>query len=41
MELILAIHELTGDVTLQDMYMIANINRIILNLKFMNKLLKQ
>ena len=41
MELILAIRELTGDVTLQDMYMIADINRIILNLKFMNNLLDQ
>ena len=41
MPLILAIHELCGDVTLQDMQMIANINRIILNLKFMNELLKE
>ena len=41
MPLILAIRELCGDVTLQDMQMIADINRIILNLKFMNELLKE
>ena len=41
MALILAIRELCGDVTLQDMQMIADINRIILNLKFMNELLKE
>ena len=41
MPIILAIRELCGDVTLQDMQMIADINRIILNLKFMNELLKE
>ena len=41
MSLILAIRELCGDVTLQDMQMSADINRIILNLKFMNELLKE
>ena len=41
MPLILAIRKLCGDVTLQDMQMIADINRIILNLKFMNELLKE
>ena len=41
MPLILAIRELCGNVTLQDMQMIADINRIVLNLKFMNELLKE
>ena len=41
MPLILAILELCGNVTLQDMQMIADINRIVLNLKFMNELLKE
>lgn len=41
MPIILAIRELCGDVTLQDMQMIADINRIILYLKFMNELLKE
>ena len=40
MPLILAVRELCGDVTANDMQMIADINRIILNLAFMNRILK-
>ena len=41
MPLILAIRELCGDVTAQDMQMIADIHTIILNLKFMSEILKK
>ena len=41
MPLIQAIRELCGDVTTKDMQMIADINRIILNLQFMSALLTQ
>lgn len=40
MPLILAVRELCGEVTANDMQMIADINRIILNLAFMNRILK-
>ena len=41
MPLIQAIRELCGDITTKDMQMIADINRIILNLQFMSALLTQ
>jgi hypothetical protein len=41
MPLILAVRELCGEVTAQDMQMIAEINKIILNLKFMSEILKK
>ena len=41
MPLIKAIRELCGDITPEDMRMIADINRIILNLQFMSTLLTQ
>ena len=41
MPLIKAIRELCGNVTTKDMQMIADINRIILNLQFMSDLLKK
>ena len=41
MPLIKAIRELCGDITPEDMQMIADINRIILNLRFMSALLTQ
>lgn len=40
MPLILAVRELCGDVTANDMQMIADINKIILNIAFMNRILK-
>ena len=39
MPLILAIKEIQENISVEDMNMIADINRIILNLKFMNDLL--
>lgn len=41
MDLILALKEIIDDISVEDMRMIANINRIRLNLKFMNELLKE
>ena len=41
MPLILAIRELCGEVTLQDMKMISDINKIIMNLTFITDLLKK
>jgi hypothetical protein len=41
MPLIQAIRELCGEITTEDMQMIADINRIILNLQFMSGLLKK
>lgn len=41
MQLILAIRELCGEVTQQDMQMIADINRIMMNLKFMKDVLRE
>ena len=41
MDLILALKEILGDISVEDMNMIADINRIRLNLKFMNELLKE
>ena len=40
MHLILALKELNGNISVEDMHMIADINRIILNLQFMKKLLE-
>lgn len=41
MPLILAVRELCGEVTLQDMEMISDMNKIIMNLVFMADLLKK
>lgn len=41
MDLILALKKMLGDISIEDMRMIADINRIRLNLKFINKLLKE
>lgn len=41
MPLILAVRDLCGEITLKDMHMIADINKIILNAEFMTKLLKE
>ena len=41
MHLILALRELNGNISVEDMRMIADINRIILNLKFMSNLLNR
>lgn len=41
MPLILAVRDLCGEVTLEDMQMIADINKIILNAGFMAKLLEE
>ena len=36
-----AVREAVGEITVDDMHMIAYIHRIILNLEFMSKLLKE
>ena len=41
MDLIFALKEIIDDISVEDMRMIADINRIRLNLKFMNELLKE
>ena len=41
MDLILALKDMFGDISIEDMRMIADINKIRLNLKFMNNLLKE
>ena len=38
--LILALREIQEDISVEEMHMIADINRIILNLQFMKKLLE-
>ena len=40
MYLILALREIQEDISVEEMHMIADINRIILNLQFMKKLLE-
>ena len=41
MDLILALRELIGELSVEDMNMIADINKIRLNLKFMTELFKE
>lgn len=42
LELIVKVREIIGsDLTVEDMEMVASINRIVLNLKFMRNLLKK
>jgi len=41
MDLILALKEIIDDISVEDMRMIADINKIRLNLKFMTELLKE
>lgn len=40
-EMIKQIREINGDISLEDMQMIHDINRIILNLRFMKELLEK